>query len=215
MPDPLHDLSEHLLRAGLSPSRVQRYVRELADHRDDLVEDLEAHGRTPAAASAEAQRRLGSFEVLALPMLTDRRFRSRAGRWPAIFYLALPLASQVGFAFLGLLLLILSASTPLRIAVADLGNILAITWLAAPVLIGWLTLLAARRRRAGLLWPAISALAGAAFATALQLNVTLPQSGMVGEIAVGFTVPAMLPLILLLVVTALPFLFPSYRDLIR
>lgn len=152
---------------------------------------------------------------MALPMLTDRRLRSLAARWPAIFYLALPLASQVGFAFLGLVLLALSASTPLRIAIADLGDILAITWLAAPVLIGWLTLLAARRRRASLLWPMLSATAGVAFAAALQLNVTLPQSGMAGEIAVALTFPTMVPLILLLIVTALPLSFLRYRDLIR
>jgi hypothetical protein len=39
MPQPRFDrLSERLLRAGIAPRHVRRYVRELSDHFDDLCE---------------------------------------------------------------------------------------------------------------------------------------------------------------------------------
>jgi hypothetical protein len=206
MRDPLHDLSEYLLGAGLSPSRVRRYVRELSEHRDDLAESLLAQGLTPDEAASEAQRRLGGMEALALPMLTDRRLLSRAGRWPAIFYVFLPLACQAGLACLGVAVLAIAAGTPLRADIDDLANILALVWLAVPVALSWLTLSAAWRRRSRLGWPVLGAVIGVGLATALQLEVTLSRPDLSGEISAGLTAPALGPALLLLGAAVLPFL---------
>jgi len=215
MSDPLPELSERLLRQGLSPARVRRYVRELRDHRDDLAEHLEAGGLSPAAARAEAQRRLGDAQALALPMLTHRGFRSRVSRFPALFYLGLPLSAQLGFALAGILALALLAGTPLRPLLADLGTLTALSWLGAPVLSGWALLAMSRRRRGGRFWPLLGGSAGVLLATALQLEVAMPGAAESGEIAVALAVPAPLPAALLLALTLLPMSLPLLRNLVR
>src|SRR5690606_37042638 len=109
MPDRLLTLREDLLRAGLAPRHVERYLAELSDHRADIAENLHAAGLAPEAARAEAERRLGAHDALLLPMLADRRFRSPAARWPALFYLLLPLAIQAAIILAGILALLLAA----------------------------------------------------------------------------------------------------------
>lgn len=204
MPDRFADLRESLLRAGLSPARVRRYLRELTDHRDDLYDHLLAQGLPAETARSEAETRLGSTDALLLPMLADRRFRSRAARWPALFYLVLPLVLQAALVLIGTIALLHAAGTGLRPAIADLGSGLSLALLAAPVLIAWLTLLAARRRRAALRWPILGALGGAAFAAALQLGVTLPTPGATGQIGITIGLPSLVPLLVLALLSLLP-----------
>ena len=90
MRDRLLDLRESLLRGGLSPRHVERYLRELSEHRDDIAEHLRESGLPAAEAYGRADDRLGGDDAILLPMLANSRFRSRAARWPAIFYVALP-----------------------------------------------------------------------------------------------------------------------------
>lgn len=206
MRDRLDDLRELLLRGGTSPACVGRYLRELSEHREDLYDDLLAQGMVAEAAWSEADRRLGDTDALMLPMLADRRFRSHAARWPVLFYLVLPLVSLLAFAVGSVLVLALLASTPLRPFMPDLGQGAALLWLAAPVVIAWLTILSALRRRADLHWPALSCLAAVALATAMQLQVELPSGAGAGEIGVSLTPPALLPVILLATLALFPLL---------
>jgi hypothetical protein len=82
MPEPFEPLRETLLRAGVAPAHVRRYVRELCDHFSDLVsEELEA-GRSPDEASAVARARLGRDDALAEAMLVQPSLRSWTGRAP-------------------------------------------------------------------------------------------------------------------------------------
>ncbi len=60
-------------------------------------------------AFRQAEQRLGNREALLLPMLADRRFRSYAVRWPALFSIFLPLAAQVVFVAGGVIMLTFAA----------------------------------------------------------------------------------------------------------
>lgn len=204
MHDLVQDLRENLLRAGLSPRHVERYLRELCEHRDDIAEHLLETGLAPDAARQQAEHRLGDRNALLLPMLADHRFRSHAARWPALFYFVLPLALQAGLVTAGVLILLLAASSDLRPAIADLGSGAAVLLLASPVLIAWLTLLAARRRRASLRWPVVGAISGATLAAALELGVILPEPDTAGQIGLTLTAPSLLPLLVLLLLSLLP-----------
>lgn len=206
MPDHFVDLREDLLRAGISPRRVNRYVRELSDHHADLTEHLEAHGHARPDAERDALQRLGSHDTLLLPMLADTRFRSMASRWPALVYLGLPLASQVILALLAALSLIAAASTPLRPALIDLASGAAILWLAGSVILSWAAILAAHRRRASMRWPVIAALAVSTLAAATNIGVTMPMADIHGEITLALTHPAPLPLVTLAALSLLPLL---------
>ncbi|KRA98981.1 hypothetical protein ASD83_00065 [Devosia sp. Root685] len=207
MHDAFADLREDLLRAGISPRRVHRYVRELSDHHADLIEHLEAHGHPRPEAENEALHRLGSHDTLLLPMLADSRFRSLASRWPALVYLGLPLASQLILALLSAIALIAAASTPLRPALVDLGSGVAVLWLAGSVILSWAAIFAAHRRRASMRWPVIAALAVSTLAAAMNIGVTMPLADIHGEITLALMHPAPLPLVTLAALSLLPLLF--------
>jgi hypothetical protein len=87
MPQPRFDrLSERLLRAGIAPRLVRRYVDELRDHFDDLVREETAKGTMRTVAEANALSRLGQDDDLAEVMLARPEQRSLTARFPwAVF----------------------------------------------------------------------------------------------------------------------------------
>ena len=204
MRDRLLDLRESLLRGGLSPRHVERYLRELSEHREDIAEHLRESGLSAAEAYRRADDRLGGSDAILLPMLADSRFRSRAARWPAAFYVALPLLVQVALVLAGVLALLWAAGTGLRPALADLGTGVALLLLASPVVIAWLSFLAAQRRRASLRWPLAGALAGSFLAATLQVGITPPTAGIAGQIGLTLGSPPLLLLLALSLVSLLP-----------
>jgi hypothetical protein len=79
-------LRERLLRAGIAPRHVRRYIGELRDHYDDLVEEDVNRGVPRHAAEAEAHVRLGTDETLAAAILQRPELRSLTARFPwAVF----------------------------------------------------------------------------------------------------------------------------------
>lgn len=207
MRDAILHLYDRLIRAGIKPQAAARYCAELRDHRDDLMEHLEAQGMSPEHAREEAEKRLGSMEQLFLPMLCDRRNRSLAARWPLLCFAALPLVGQVLASALLVVLLGLSAGLVLsRAVLPDLAGVISIVWLILPVASGWLTLRAAARRACSPGWPLLGAGVGIVLATALQLDVAMPMpmAGASGTISVAFGMPALLPAIVLMGLVLLP-----------
>lgn len=93
-------LRERLLRAGIAPRHVRRYVAELRDHFDDLVREETATGVARSVAETKARTRLGSDNDLAETMLARTDLRSLMARYPwAVFGVGpvvLVLASLVG-----------------------------------------------------------------------------------------------------------------------
>jgi hypothetical protein len=88
-------LREQLLRAGIAPRHVRRYIAELRDHFDDLVREERANGAAVGAAEAKARARLGSDDELASVMLARPELRSLTARYPwAVFGLG-PVAMVV------------------------------------------------------------------------------------------------------------------------
>lgn len=83
------ELRERLLRAGIAPRHVRRYVTELKDHFDDLVREEIAGGASRSTAEAKARARLGSDNDLAEVMLARPDLRSLMARYPwAVFGVA-------------------------------------------------------------------------------------------------------------------------------
>ena len=82
MPEPFESLRETLLRAGLAPAHVRRYLRELSEHFSDLVCEALETGLGLTEARTAARARLGVDEALAGAMLAERSLRSWTGRAP-------------------------------------------------------------------------------------------------------------------------------------
>lgn len=102
-------MSERLLKSGIAPRHVRRYVRELSDHFDDLVREETAGGASRELAETRALSRLGNDDDLAEAMLSRPELRSLTARYPwAVFGLgpvALLALSVVGALYLEVWLL--------------------------------------------------------------------------------------------------------------
>jgi hypothetical protein len=99
---PFDALREQLLRAGIAPRHVRRYVGELCDHFDDLVGEETASGASRKAAASRARQRLGSDSDLAAFMLDRPDQRSLAARYPLIVFGLGPLAMVLAAVVVGL-----------------------------------------------------------------------------------------------------------------
>jgi hypothetical protein len=93
MPNKLDELRERLLRAGVAPRHVRRYLRELAEHLADLTAEERAAGHSGAEAENAALARLGDIDELAEAMIRQRQFRSWASRAPWLTFGAGSLAA--------------------------------------------------------------------------------------------------------------------------
>lgn len=162
MAKPFDELREHLLRGGVAPRHVRRYLSELVEHLADLsAEELRA-GRSPTDAESAALVRLGSMDNLASAMINQRQFHSLSSRAPwAVFGVAPPFllacAYIIALAILwyGWNLFMPGADSPFgtvpRGPIYRLSNLYfqadKFYYFSAPILVGWgIALIAARQR---------------------------------------------------------------------
>lgn len=96
-------LARQLLRGGVGRRHVRRALRELADHREDLVARLRAAGQEHAAAVCDARQLLGDRAVLAAQMIARPELRSRARRFAWLLFGIAPLPLFVIAALLAML----------------------------------------------------------------------------------------------------------------
>lgn len=164
-----HELREQLLRAGVAPRHVRRYLSELADHFADLTEEEQRAGRNPAEAQSAALVRLGKTGNLAKAFLEQRQFQSWCARAPWVMFGFVPLIC-LGAAYLlaclylwcGWKLFLPGADTPfgtLPTPGYGLGNMYfqagKFYYYSAPVLVGWTIAVVAARQRLKAVWPTV------------------------------------------------------------
>jgi hypothetical protein len=200
---PFPELRERLLRAGIAPRHVRRYLSELSDHLADLTAEEQRLGLSPSAARTAALHRLGTTDTLAEAMLAQPRLQSLSARAPWAVFTLSPLLLLAALWLLSLCLLRLGwhlfmpqASTPFGNAYGphtlfDPRNIYfqldRALYLGAPILAGWCMTLTAARQRLKALWPIVSLalLALLAATSHVQANRLAIPSGL-GHIRVDF-----------------------------
>jgi len=171
MPKLFHELRERLLRAGVAPRHVRRYLRELADHLADLRAEEERAGRSRADAESAALMRLGGIDGLTRAMTEQRQFQSWCVRAPWAMFSLAPLLLLAGAWCVALLILwsgwkifLPGADTPfVRIDGSTITDGLAILYFqlgkslyfGAPILVGWGIGLLAARQRLKAIWPMV------------------------------------------------------------
>jgi hypothetical protein len=156
------DLRERLLRAGVAPRHVRRYLRELREHHDDLVQAELAKNADLSAAREVAWARLGTEESLARGMLERPELRSTAARFPALIFGAGPVLGWLGapIGVAALLSLLPEAIRRVEVNAAIIDVYYALCFLQTrllPVLLGALVLDLAARRRLPARWPLVGA----------------------------------------------------------
>lgn len=201
MAKPFHELQERLLRAGVAPRHVRRYVRELGDHLVDLKAEEARAGQSQADAETKALTRLGSVEELAQKMIEKRQFRAWSARAPWAMFGFVPVALLACAWFVALLILwsgwqifLPGAVTPF---VGQPGSIFRLEniyfqtgrmiYFGAPFFIGWGIGLMAARQRLKTYWPALSLILVAGFAATAQVHANRPTAmGGAGHVMLGF-----------------------------
>lgn len=169
MPKQLRELRERLLRAGVAPRHVRRYLGELADHFADLCAEEERAGRSRADAEAAALGRLGTMDDLARAMLDQPRLQSWCARAPWAAFGLVPLLALTASFFLacvylwfGWTIFLPEAVTPFgagqHISIFTLQNAYfqagRAFYFLCPVLVGWGIVIVAVRQRRRAYWPA-------------------------------------------------------------
>jgi hypothetical protein len=190
---PLFDrLGEQLLSRGVARGHVRRYMAELRDHLDDLVAEESASGKPTADAQAAALARLGDVETLSQAMAQRREFRAFAARAPLAAYVLAPSALVFVCTALVVGLIVLGCNavrgepgslTPLPAWLPPFATTTAaISTSLFAILLGWGLAAAAVRQRARMLWPVLGMLALAFAGTSLQVRLTPPAPGGLGEL---------------------------------
>ncbi len=202
------ELEERLLRAGVSPRHVRRYVEELTDHVADLRSE-ERSGRTDVEGSAVS--RLGSEDELAEAMLCRRELRSWSARAPwAVFGLG-TLGWLAGVYTIALLILwsgwrifLPESATPfvrlegLAVPYFELGRLI---YYGAPVFVGWALGVIAARQRIRTVWPMLGIVLACFVGAMAQVRV-----GAVGSVGLAIAPVSVTYLMGLMVVAGLPYL---------
>jgi hypothetical protein len=84
------DLREILLRGGIAPRHIRRYLRELEEHYADLYAAQREAGFEPDDAGIRARARLGGDAELARAMIEQRDFRAFSARFPWLVFTVMP-----------------------------------------------------------------------------------------------------------------------------
>lgn len=226
----LCELRERLLRAGVAPRHVRRYLTELREHLADLTAEEERAGRNRAEAEALALARLGRVDDLARTMIERPALRSWTARVPWAVLGAGPVLGLVAGWSMALLILwsgwtwfLGGSQTPFvplhgfAIAYFGLGRMLYYT---APLLAGWGMILLAGRQRVRAVRPVIlGALVVALLGATGAVDVRPPVvTGDTGDVGIRFFPPpshfadAAGHALLLFVLVTLPYLVWRWRS---
>lgn len=188
------ELRERLLRAGIAPSHVQRYVLELHDHYEDLYRAECARGLQPPAAAHAARAKLGSDDVLAGSVLAQPELRSISARYPALVFGAAPFLLWMGLHTLAASALLgvvtsyeheIRSQVPLDRLVRMVEVYCLLLVRVLPVLLSARVFWSAMRRRTSAHWPIAGALLITVAAASIAVIADDEQVGMVTSLWPG------------------------------
>lgn len=199
MVKPFSELRERLLKSGVAPRHVRRYLAELSEHLADLQAEEMAVGRNRTDAESAALLRLGTIDELAKAMIDQRQLQAWSARAPWVIFALAPvvLLSMAWFVALFILwsgwqMFLPEAETPFGGGLHygfvniyfQLGRMI---YFNAPFVIGWAIGLIAIRQRSKSVWPAIGLVLLAYLGGTAQVHANRKQvlSG-VGHISMGF-----------------------------
>lgn len=193
------NVREPLLREGISPRHVNRYVTELREHLADLIARERAAGMGEAEAEAKARILLGSDAELVKAMIARRPPRSLASQAPWAVFGLFPFAALIAFVLL-LHVLAMGLLSPYRalpgtdipggihaagVALSFFGSYVVAAALAAICIV-----IALRQRLASRwIWVGLAIIAIVSGPLGVHIQFLGPEAGMSGGIR-GSLVPA-------------------------
>lgn len=154
---PFESLEDTLLRGGIAPRHVRRYLRELEEHLSDIATAQAAAGHDAQAAADRARAALGRDEDLAAAMLIQRDFRSLSARFPWLAFGMLPVLVLSLMVPLYMLVLVVLEMLNAPALISPLAGVMlfAGNFILVPA-VALLFVVMARRQRHSLAWPILS-----------------------------------------------------------
>jgi len=191
------ELRERLLRAGVVPQHVRRYLAELSDHLADLTAEEEHAGRGRKEAEAVALVRVGRLDELAGAMIERPELQSWSRRAPWTVFGLGPILSLGILYFVACLILwsgwrifLPGSEKPFvrldgfAVLYFGVGRLL---YYSAPILIGWGFAVVAARQRLRVMWPILSMVLLAWIGCVTRVRTIGPVvPGDVGGVSMGF-----------------------------
>ena len=160
-------LREILLKGGVAPRHVRRYLAELTEHLDDLTEKQRALGYEGEDAQLRARALLGEDRELAAAMLEQQSLRSIAARAPWLIFGILPPFAAIAALMLPISALVLTAKClglnekgvrwPEWFGFLAVGTTTGANLLLMPLVSALFVALAARQRQ-NPIWPLLATL---------------------------------------------------------
>jgi hypothetical protein len=203
----LENLRERLLRGGIAPRHVRRYLCELREHYDDALRAELARGSSLASAEQVAWARLGTEDDLARSVLAQPELRSTAARHPRLVFGAGPVllwTTSLVLVFCAMRLLSealgseASQQPAWMLPSAYAFCIFCVR--ALPVALGVAMLTASVRQRLSVYWPIVGVALVNLLAGTVSVNLMAPSAlGQGGQLGVSSLL--------------LPFVFP-FSDLL-
>ncbi|HEV2215403.1 MAG TPA: hypothetical protein VGR64_08950 [Terracidiphilus sp.] len=198
MQSPFDELRERLLRAGIAPRHVRRYITELSEHLADLTAGEMRAGRNRKEAEAAALARLGAVEDLAEAMLRQPGLHAWSVRAPWAVCALVPLGMLALVRGIALLILwsgwqifLPGANTPFGAQQLSwqanvwfqFGRLI---YFSAPFALGWALCILAARQRLRAWWPVAGMLVVACVAAVQRVDANRANISGPGHIHIGF-----------------------------
>jgi hypothetical protein len=214
--DSFASLRERLLRAGIAPRHVRRYLRELTDHLADLTAEQRAAGYDEENAAIRARALLGDDAELAVAMEEQPGFRSLASRFPWLMFGVMPpLTLLLGYLLSALSMVILALAggvivphhmgqlppVPDWFTSAGMGWTFVSNFLIGPALaslLAWMAL----RQRLSTFWPILSVLLFVALGPRVLFST--------GPHNIGIGITSILPIVPRALGGAVPIHWPTF-----
>jgi hypothetical protein len=185
-------LREQLLRAGMAPRRVRRYVLELRDHLTDLMEQERASGLDAGQARNRAMVLLGGEAELAQAMIRSAPSLSLAARAPWMVFVMWPVSLLVAAIFFNALLLMhllapVQGLTPAEMtdgfrALINLANIVINYLVAGALSAGCIAVGVRQRLNSGWIWTGLGFIAVFSGFLGFHMHVIPPDGGYRGGV---------------------------------
>lgn len=186
-------LRDQLLRTGMAPRRVRRYVLELRDHLTDLIEQERASGLDAGQSHDRAMVLLGEEAELAQAMIRSAPSLSLAARAPWMVFVMWPVSLLVAAIFLNALLLLhllapVQGLTPAEMpdgyrALINLANIVINYLVAGALSAGCIAVGLRQRLNSGWIWMGLGFIAVFSGFLGFHTHVIPPGGGHRGGVS--------------------------------
>ena len=189
------DLREALLRAGVSGQQVRRAILELEAHFQQLLHEEINRGASEQDAHIAAHRLLGTNEMLVLSYAARRELRAWSHRWPAFWFVVLPLITYfvVSAASVAGFLLIAGRMAPFLHTIhlapqmterMDLVARITLLWVL-PTSVCLTFAVLAYRQRIALRWPLVGIFLTSLLVSLINVSLKVTGGPSPGEVGAG------------------------------